>query len=116
MLFRSVIGAEQQNGEYWMPLFVALSEHAELDDALRERIIGRIREAVSPRVVPDDVIVVRAIPHTRTGKKLEVPVKRILQGNDVAAVAEARSIDDPSLLETFARYAATRAANSPVHG
>ncbi|MCZ4590373.1 acetoacetate--CoA ligase [Rhodococcus opacus] len=111
-----VIGAEQQNGEYWMPLFVALSDHAELDDALRGRIAGRIREAVSPRVVPDDVIVVRAIPHTRTGKKLEVPVKRILQGNDVSAVAEARSIDDPSLLETFARYAATRAANSPVHG
>ena len=51
-----VIGAEQQNGDYWMPLFVALSDHADLDDALRERILGRIREAVSSRVVPDDVI------------------------------------------------------------
>ena len=111
-----VIGAEQQNGEYWMPLFVALSDHADLDDALRARILGRIREAVSSRVVPDDVIVVRAIPHTRTGKKLEVPVKRILQGDDVSAVADARSVDDPSLLETFARYAATRAAHSPSQG
>jgi acetoacetyl-CoA synthase len=111
-----VIGAEQQNGEYWMPLFVALSDHAVLDDALRERIVERIREAVSARVVPDDVIVVRAIPHTRTGKKLEVPVKRILQGDDVSAVAEAQSVDDPSLLEAFARYAANRAADAPLQG
>ena len=111
-----VIGAEQQNGEYWMPLFVALSDHADLDDALRKRIEGRIRDAVSTRVVPDDVIAVKGIPHTRTGKKLEVPVKRILQGDDVSAVAEARSVDDPSLLEAFVHYAATRAASSPSQG
>ncbi len=111
-----VIGAEQQNGEYWMPLFVALSDHTQLDGALRERIVGRIREAVSARVVPDDVIAVRGIPHTRTGKKLEVPVKRILQGDDVSAVAEARSIDDPSLLDAFADYAARRAARTTSQG
>jgi acetoacetyl-CoA synthase len=111
-----VIGAEQQNGDYWMPLFVTLSDHADLDDALRGHILGRIREAVSSRVVPDDVIAVRGIPHTRTGKKLEVPVKRILQGDDASAVAEARSIDDPTLLDAFANYAATRAANTPSSG
>lgn len=107
-----VIGAEQENGEYWMPLFVTLTDHATLDDALRGRIVGRIREAVSARVVPDDVIAVMGIPHTRTGKKLEVPVKRILQGDEVAAVAEARSVDDPSLLDAFVAYAAARAAAS----
>ena len=107
-----VIGAEQGNGEYWMPLFVVLSDRPDLDEGLRARIVGRIREAVSSRVVPDDIVAVRGIPHTRTGKKLEVPVKRILQGGDAAAVAEARSVDDPSLLEDFVDYAATRAATS----
>src|SRR5699024_1913180 len=71
-----VIGADQPQAGYWMPLFVVLADGVELDDRLRERIREELRTKASPRHVPDDVIAVPAIPHTRTGKKLEVPVKR----------------------------------------
>lgn len=106
-----VIGAEQADGSYWMPLFVVLDGDRRLDDALTGRIRAAIREQASPRHVPDEVVQVRGIPHTRTGKKLEVPVKRILQGAPVATVANPDTIDDASLLGEFA---ALRAARYPA--
>lgn len=78
-----VIGAEEPDGGYWMPLFVVLAPGTELDDALRNRIREAIRSGASPRHVPDEILAVPGIPHTRTGKKLEVPVKRLLQGTPV---------------------------------
>ena len=103
-----VIGAEGPDGGYWMPLFVVLAEGAELDDGLRRRIKQAIREEASPKHVPDDIIPVSAIPHTRTGKKLEVPVKRVLQGAAVAEVADPQSVDDPALLDFYAALADAR--------
>ncbi len=103
-----VIGAEQPDGTYWMPLFVVLAEGHELDDALTGRIRDAIREKASPRHVPDEVIAVPGIPHTRTGKKLEVPVKRILQGAPAAKVANPDVVDDASLLTPFIELAARR--------
>ncbi|WP_079087736.1 acetoacetate--CoA ligase, partial [Streptomyces scabiei] len=81
-----VIGAEEADGGYWMPLFVVLAAGVRLDDALRDRVREAIRAGASPRHVPDEIIEVPAIPHTRTGKKLEVPVKRLLQGAALADV------------------------------
>ena len=75
-----VVGLEREDGSYWMPLFVALRAGATLDDALRARISAAIRTALSPRHVPDEIIEVPAIPRTLTGKKMEVPVKRLLPG------------------------------------
>lgn len=105
-----VIGAEQADGSYWMPLFVVLTDGVELDDALADRLKTAIREKASPRHVPDEIRQVRGIPHTRTGKKLEVPVKRILQGAEASVVAKKETIDHPELLEAFAeiRDARTR--------
>jgi acetoacetyl-CoA synthetase len=97
-----VIGAEQPDGGYWMPLFVVLADDAELTDELRDRIKRTIREEVSPRHVPDDIIVAPAVPHTRTGKKLEVPIKKLLQGADPAKVVEKSAVDDPALLDWYA--------------
>jgi acetoacetyl-CoA synthetase len=105
-----VIGAEQPDGSYWMPLFVVLDGAHRLDEQLVDRIRSAIREQASPRHVPDEVVAVRGIPHTRTGKKLEVPIKRILQGASVASVANPDAIDDATLL---AEYAALRAARYP---
>ena len=105
-----VIGAEQPDGSYWMPLFVVLDGAHRLDEQLVDRIRSAIREQASPRHVPDEVVAVRGIPHTRTGKKLEVPIKRILQGASVASVANSDAIDDATLL---AEYAALRAARYP---
>ncbi len=90
-------------------LFVTLADGLDLDDTLRARLIGRIRGTLSPRHVPDSVIAVRAMPYGRTGKKLEVPVKKILLGADPDAVASASSLMDPSSLDAFAAVARRRA-------
>ena len=96
-----VIGAEQPDGGYWMPLFVVLAEGVELDDALRDKVKHTIRTEVSPRHVPDDIILAPGIPHTRTGKKLEVPIKKLFQGAEAAKVVERSAVDDPDLLEWY---------------
>jgi acetoacetyl-CoA synthetase len=98
-----VVGVERPEGEYWMPLFVVLKPGHELDDALAGKIRRAIREGASPRHVPDEIIAVPAIPHTRTGKKLEIPVKRILQGGDPGQVMDVGAVDDPDALRWFAR-------------
>ncbi|MCG7595376.1 acetoacetate--CoA ligase [Mycobacterium sp. PSTR-4-N] len=96
-----VIGAEQPDGGYWMPLFVVLAGGIELDDALRQRINEAIRTEVSPRHVPDEIIVAPGVPHTRTGKKLEVPIKKLFQGRDAATVVDRSAVDDPDLLDWY---------------
>ncbi|MEV0736567.1 acetoacetate--CoA ligase [Streptomyces sp. NPDC050549] len=103
-----VIGAEEPDGGYWMPLFVVLAAGAELDDALRDRIRDAIRTGVSPRHAPDEILEVPAIPHTRTGKKLEVPVKRLLQGHDVEQVVNPGAVDVPALIDYFVHLGAQR--------
>ncbi|MEV5956090.1 acetoacetate--CoA ligase [Streptomyces sp. NPDC051987] len=103
-----VVGAEEPDGGYWMPLFVVLADGTVLDDALRERIRGAIRTGASPRHVPDEILAVPALPHTKTGKKLEVPVKRLLQGTAVEQVIHPGAVDNPELIGYFARLGAER--------
>ncbi|WP_030264265.1 acetoacetate--CoA ligase [Streptomyces sp. NRRL B-24484] len=100
-----VVGAELPDGDYHMPLFVVLAEGAVLDDALRARIATAIRHRLSPRHVPDAVVEVPAVPRTLTGKRLEVPVKRILQGAAAAEVSGEGSVTAPEMLAWFAEYA-----------
>ncbi|MFI9401531.1 acetoacetate--CoA ligase [Nocardia sp. NPDC052316] len=97
-----VIGAEQPDGGYWMPLFVVLAPGAELTDELKTRINTTIRTEVSPRHVPDEILVAPGIPHTRTGKKLEVPIKKLFQGADATRVVERSAVDNPDLLDWYA--------------
>ncbi|RBO90884.1 acetoacetate--CoA ligase [Nocardia puris] len=97
-----VIGVERPDGGYWMPLFVLLAPGADLTDELRARISAVIRTEVSPRHVPDEIIAAPGIPHTRTGKKLEVPIKKLFQGADAARVVERSAVDDPDLLDWYA--------------
>lgn len=97
-----VIGVEQPDGGYWMPLFVTLAPGAELTDELKQRINATIRSEVSPRHVPDDIIAAPGIPHTRTGKKLEVPIKKLFQGADVDRIVERSAVDNPDLLGWYA--------------
>jgi hypothetical protein len=82
-----------------LPLKVAL------DDALRTRIGRSLRSELSPRHVPDTIEQVRAIPRTLTGKKLEMPVKRILLGVAPEAVASRDALLDPTALDAFAELA-----------
>ncbi|MDV3128993.1 acetoacetate--CoA ligase [Mycobacterium sp. 21AC1] len=99
-----VIGVERGDGTYWMPLFVVMSDGRELDDRLRAHIRERIAVEASRRHVPDDILVVRALPHTRTGKRMEVPVKRIVQGLDPERAANLEAVDDPDALLQFTRF------------
>ncbi|MYW90402.1 acetoacetate--CoA ligase [Amycolatopsis rubida] len=105
-----VLGVEEPDGGYWMPLFVTLSPGTELDDGLRSRLVAAIRAHASPRHVPDEIVAAPGIPHTRTGKKLEVPLKRIMQGAEPSAVADPAAVDDPALIDWYAGVAAARAA------
>jgi acetoacetyl-CoA synthetase len=100
-----VIGAELGDGDYWLALFVVLADGQELTGELTEAIKTRIRAETSPRHVPDDVIAVTALPHTRTGKRLEIPVKRLIQGQPLAAVASQDAVDDFGALAQFTAYA-----------
>ncbi|HEY5854404.1 MAG TPA: acetoacetate--CoA ligase [Aldersonia sp.] len=97
-----VIGAEQADGGYWMPLFVVLADGVELDTALEDKIKTAIRTQASPRHVPDEIIAAPAIPHTRTGKKLEVPIKRLIQGAESGRVVDRSAVDDPGLIDWYA--------------
>lgn len=102
-----VIGAELPDGRYAMPLFVVLAENSRLDAALRGRLIAAIRTELSPRHVPDDIVAAPAVPRTLTGKKLEVPIKRILQGTPPAQVASAGAVTHEDTLTWYARYGRT---------
>jgi acetoacetyl-CoA synthetase len=100
-----VVGIERPNGTYWMPLFVVPSPGQIFDDSTKDRICAQLRRHASNRHVPDDIIVAPGIPHTKTGKKLEVPVKRILLGHKPSDVVAASAVDNPDLLEWFAHRA-----------
>jgi acetoacetyl-CoA synthetase len=107
-----VLGVEVDGGGYWMPLFVFLRPDTQLDDALRRRIADAIRDQASPRHVPDTVIQAPGIPHTRTGKKLEVPMKRLMQGADPATVLDSGATDDPQLIDWYIDFARDRFATT----
>jgi len=89
-------------------LFVVLADGVELDDALRARIAGELRTALSPRHVPDGIHPVRAVPRTLSGKKLEVPVKRILTGTPVEKAAAKGALANAESLAAFEELALER--------
>ena len=85
-------------------LFVQLAEGATLDDDLRSRLARSLRTELSPRHVPDELYAVPAIPRTLSGKKLEIPVKRILTGTAVDEAASRGSLANPTSLDAFLPY------------
>jgi acetoacetyl-CoA synthetase len=95
-----VVGVDGPDGAYWMPLFVVLADDRHLDGDLIDAIRTAIRTRLSPRHVPDDVIEVPGIPHTRTGKKLEVPVTAIMAGHDDVSL-DPRAVDRPELIDWY---------------
>ena len=90
----------------YMPLFVVLRPGAALDDALAKRIESAIRTQASARHVPNRIWQVEEIPRTLTGKKMEVPVRRLLLGTPVGKVAQADAMANPRSLDFFVRLAA----------
>jgi acetoacetyl-CoA synthetase len=84
-------------------LFIVPAAGVAFDDELRRRIARELRERLSPRHDPDDVLVVPAVPYSLTGKKLEIPVKRLLQGVPREQVVSDGTVRDPTVLDAFER-------------
>jgi acetoacetyl-CoA synthetase len=96
-----VVDVPREGQENEMPLFVVLREGAELDDELAQAIRARVREYCSPRHAPDSVHQIAEVPRTLSGKVLEVPVKRILMGEDPERAASRDSLANPEALDWF---------------
>lgn len=100
-----IVGLDLPGGGYWMPLFVVPHGGAALDDALTATILQRIRTALSPRHVPDVVLAIAAVPRTLNGKKLEVPVKKLLLGWPLTKAVNLGSVANPQALQCFVEMA-----------
>lgn len=97
-----VIDTGQLGNEGKLVLYLVLAPGAELDDELRGRIRATLRTALSPRHVPDEIHQVPGVPRTLSGKKLEVPVRKILSGTPVSEAADRDSLANPDVLAYFA--------------
>jgi acetoacetyl-CoA synthetase len=96
---------DEGGGSGQLLLFVVSADGIAADDELAELIGRTLRAQLSPRHVPDRILAVPAIPRTLTGKKLEMPIKRILQGEPAERVASRSSLADPAALDTFVELA-----------
>ena len=101
----SLVIDTQKDGEDYMPLFVVLKEGVQLDDDLVRKIKKSIRETTSPRHVPDEVLTIPEVPRTLNGKKVEVPVKKILSGTPPEEAVSKDSLTNPDSLNFFVEQA-----------
>jgi len=106
-----VIGFETASGRYMMPLFVVLEDGVELDEELKRKINTKIRSTLSPRHVPDEIHAVQDVPRTLNGKKLEVPVKKILTGVPLDKAVNVDSMGNPESIKFFIEFARQLAAD-----
>lgn len=105
-----IIDLELLGRESYLPLFVVLREGARLDDDLKDRIKQKLREDISPRHVPNDIIQIEQVPYTLSGKKMEVPIRKILLGMDTHRAANPDAMRNPQALDFFVEFARTLAA------
>lgn len=101
-----VVCCELPRGQFFMPLLLALKPGAVLDDTLKAKIAAKLRRDASPRHVPDDVFAISAIPYTLTGKKMEVPLRRLLMGVPLARAASRDAMANPAALDDILDVAA----------
>ncbi len=109
-----VVDLEFMGRESYLPLFIVLGEGVTMSDALLQQIRGGIRENLSPRHVPDDVFVVADIPRTFSGKKMEIPVRRLLLGQGEAAAINRDTMANPGSIDWFVDFAARLEERRPA--
>ncbi|MGB8266795.1 MAG: acetoacetate--CoA ligase [Candidatus Velthaea sp.] len=109
-----IVCIETPGGGFFMPLFVKLAAGTVLDDLLEAAIVGRLRADCSPRHVPDEIHAVPDIPYTLSAKKMEVPVRRILQGAAAGVVAAPDAMRNPGAIDWFVAFRAANAARIGV--
>jgi acetoacetyl-CoA synthetase len=100
-----VVDLEYLGRESYMPLFVALREGVTLDDALKAKLNNAIKTALSPRFVPNDIFQVKEIPRTLTGKKQELPIKKLMLGQPLEKVVNIDAMANPGCLDWYVQLA-----------
>ena len=100
-----VVDLEYLGRESYMPLFVVLREGVTLDEALSGRIKAAIRDHLSARHVPNDIIAAPDVPRTLTGKKMELPIKKLLLGQTIDKVANPDAMANPDSIAFYSAFA-----------
>ena len=93
-----------------MPLFVVLREGVQLSDELKARLNAAIKTALSPRFIPNEIVHAPAIPRTLTGKKQELPIKKLMLGQPIDKVLNRDAMANPECLAWYEAYAKAYAA------
>ena len=99
-----IVNLDLPGEQFFMPLFVKLPEGKVLDDSLKQKICQKLRTDYTPRHIPDDIYQVEEIPYTLTGKKMEVPIRKILMGKDVSKAANRDAMSNPGSLDYFITF------------
>ncbi|HYW03675.1 MAG TPA: acetoacetate--CoA ligase [Gammaproteobacteria bacterium] len=100
-----IVNLDLPGGGFFMPLFVKLAEGVDWSPELEKKVRDHLRQEYTPRHVPDAIYPVPDIPMTLTGKKMEVPIRRILLGADISKAANPNAMANPEALQFFARFA-----------
>jgi len=103
-----VVDLEYLGRESYMPLFVVLRDGRQLDDALKSALNNAIKTALSPRFVPNDIFQVAEIPRTLSGKKQELPIKKLLLGQPIEKVVNKDAMANPGCLDWYVAFANSR--------
>ncbi|WP_029136947.1 acetoacetate--CoA ligase [Nakamurella lactea] len=103
-----VVGLDLPDDGYWLGLFVVPANGFAVDDDLKQKIAATLRTRLTPRHVPDEIVEAPAVPHTLTGKRLEVPIKKMLAGQPLEKAANLAAVDNPDALRWYAQFAADR--------
>jgi acetoacetyl-CoA synthetase len=105
-----VVDLEYLGRESYMPLFVVLRPGVKLDATLEQTLRDKIRTQLSARHVPNDIFAVEEIPRTLTGKKMELPIKKLLLGMPLEKIANPDAMSNPGSLVFYAAFAQERNA------
>jgi acetoacetyl-CoA synthetase len=107
-----VVDLEYLGKESYMPLFVVLRPGTTLDDALKAKLNNAIKVALSPRFIPNEIFQVAEIPRTLSGKKQELPIKKLMLGQPLEKVVNKDAMANPGCLDWYVALAhARKAAN-----
>ncbi len=100
-----IVGIELPHGRYYLPLFVVLRENVTLSEELKKRLKDSLRKSISPHHVPDEILAIPEVPRTLSGKKLEVPVKKLLMGIPLEKAISVDAMSNPSVMHYFVEIA-----------
>jgi len=103
-----IVNLELSDGQFYMPMFITLQEGYSLDEALQQQIKMELSNHCSPRHVPDDVFVVPEIPYTLSGKKQEIPVKKLLMGKHPDKAYNRDACANPDAMNYFIEFGYSR--------